>query len=97
MRLGRGSLREIRAWGVPACTSRASDEGEAARPIDLCYLARWAGSGKKPALRKLGVDGIFLGKKQKFITVASNLTTGEQLWFGQERKKKAVDGLSKST
>jgi len=37
---------------------------------------------RKPALRQMGVDGIFLGKKQKFITVVSNLTSGGSLWFG---------------
>jgi len=37
------------------------------------------------------VDEIYLGKKQKFITVVSNLETGEPLWFGQERKKETLD------
>ena len=32
-----------------------------------------------PALRQLGVDEIHLGKKQKFLTVASNLESGEPL------------------
>ena len=34
-----------------------------------------------------GVDEIYLGKKQKFITVASNLDSGEPVWFGPERKR----------
>lgn len=38
-------------------------------------------------LRQMGVDEIYLGKKQKFLTVVSNLETGEPLWFGRERKK----------
>jgi transposase len=39
----------------------------------------------------MGVDEIHLGKQQKFITVVSNLETGEPLWFGRERKKETLD------
>ena len=39
----------------------------------------------------MGVDEIYLGKKQKFMTVVSNLETGEPLWFGRERKKETLD------
>src|ERR1039458_8920045 len=63
----------------------------AVRAIDLRYLQRWSESRKKPALRNMGVDEIHLGKKQKFITVVSNLDAGEPLWFGQERKKDTLD------
>ena len=51
------------------------------------------GRATKPALEQLGVDEIHLGKKQKFMTVASNLETGEPLWFGRERKKETLDGF----
>jgi outer membrane protein TolC len=61
------------------------------RAIDLRYLQRWSQSRRKPALRNMGVDEIHLGKKQKFITVVSNLDTGEPLWFGQDRKKDTLD------
>jgi transposase len=60
------------------------------RSIDLRYLERWAAQRRKPALRQLGVDEIHLGKKQKSLTVASNLESGEPLWFGRERKKEMV-------
>jgi transposase len=39
----------------------------------------------------MGVDEIYLGKKQKFITVVSNLGSGEPVWFGRERKKESLD------
>ena len=39
----------------------------------------------------MGVDEIYLGKKQKFLTVVCNLETGEPLWFGRERKKETLD------
>jgi transposase len=61
------------------------------RSIDLRYLERWAAERRKPALRQMGVDEIHLGKKQKFLTVASNLESGEPLWFGRERKKETLD------
>jgi len=61
------------------------------RAIDLRYLERWAKGRRKPALRELGVDEIYLGKTQKFLTVASNLETGEPLWFGPNRKEETLD------
>jgi transposase len=61
------------------------------RAIDRRYLERWAAARHKPALRQMGVDEIHLGKKQKFLTVVSNLDTGEPLWFGGERKKETLD------
>jgi transposase len=61
------------------------------RAIDLRYLERWNAQRKKAALRQMGVDEIFLGKKTKFVTVVSNLETGEPLWFGLERKKETLD------
>jgi transposase len=61
------------------------------RAIDLRYLERWSAARKKPALKQMGVDEIYLGKKTKFVTVVSNLNTGEPLWFGRERKKETLD------
>jgi len=74
--------RVARQFGLSPSTVRA---------IDLRYLKRWAASRRKPALRYMGIDEIYLGKKQKFLTVVSNLQTGEHLWFGQERKKETLD------
>jgi hypothetical protein len=39
----------------------------------------------------LGVDEIYPGKNEKFITVVSNLDSGEPSWFGRERKKEMLD------
>lgn len=61
------------------------------RAIDLRVLERWNAQRTKPALHQMGVDEIFLGKKTKFVTVVSNLETGEPLWFGLERKKETLD------
>jgi transposase len=61
------------------------------RAIDLRYLERWNQHRRKPALKQMGVDEIYRGKKDKFLTVVSNLQTGEPLWFGKERKKETLD------
>jgi transposase len=74
--------RVARQFGLSPSTVRA---------IDLRYLKRWAASRRKPALRQMGIDEIYLGKKHKFLTVVSNLETGEPLWFGRERKKETLD------
>ncbi len=60
-------------WGLGASTARS---------IDLRYLERWAADRRKPALRQMGVDEIYLGKRQKFLTVVSNWATAEPLWMG---------------
>ena len=82
-----------------ACESAAARQvalrfglpGSTVRAIDLRYLERWAAARRKPALVQMGVDEIYLGKKQKFITVVSNLGCGEPVWFGRERKKETLD------
>ena len=74
--------RVARQFGLPESTVRA---------IDLRYLERCAAKRRKAPLKHLGVDEIYLGEKDKFITVASNLETGEPLWFGRERKKETLD------
>jgi transposase len=61
------------------------------RVIDLRYLERWAATRRNPPLRQMGVDEIYRGKNDNFLTVVSNLETGEPLWFGQERKKETLD------
>jgi transposase len=77
------SARQVaRQFGLAASTVRA---------IDLRYLERWAATRRKPALVQMGVDEIHLGKQEKFITVVSNLETGEPVWFGRERKKETLD------
>jgi transposase len=78
--------RVARQFGLAESTVRA---------IDLRYLERWAATRRAPALREMGVDEIYMGKKQKFLTVACNLETAEPLWFGRERKKETLDEFFK--
>ena len=79
--------RVARQFGLSETTVRA---------IDLRYLERWAAARRMPALRQIGVDEIYLGKKQKFVTVVSNLESGEPVWFGRERKKDTLDEFFRS-
>jgi transposase len=82
------SARQVaRRFGLAESTVRA---------IDQRYLERWSQTRQKPALREMGVDEIYLGKKAKFATVVSNLETGEPLWFGKERKKETLDEFFRS-
>jgi len=73
-----------RQFGLAASTVRA---------IDLRCLERWNAKRRKPVLRQMGVDEIYLGKKTKFLTVVSNLETGEPLWFGRDRKQETLDAF----
>jgi transposase len=61
------------------------------RGIDLRYLERCEAQRQKPVLRQIGVDEIYQGKRDKFLTVVCNLETGEPLWFGRERKQETLD------
>ena len=61
------------------------------RAIDMRYLERWDQRRRKPPLKQMGVDEIYRGKNDKFLTVVSNLETGEPLWFGKDRKKETLD------
>ena len=61
------------------------------RAIDLRTLERWHAQRRPPPLRHMGVDEIYRGKQDKFLTVVCNLETAEPLWFGRERKKETLD------
>jgi transposase len=77
------SVRQVaRQFRLAASTVRA---------IDLRYLERWNATRRRAPLAEMGVDEIYFGKQMKFITVVSNLETGEPLWFGQDRKQETLD------
>jgi transposase len=61
------------------------------RGIDLRYLERCEAKRRKPPLRHMGIDELYKGKHDKFLTVVCNLETVEPLWFGRERKKETLD------
>ena len=49
------------------------------------------GGAPRTPLRYLGVDEIYLGQRDKFLTVVSDLDTGEPVWAGLERKRETLD------
>ncbi len=78
-----GAARQVsRQFGLSPTTVRA---------IDLRYLERWAAQRRRPALKHMGVDEIWLGKRTKFLTVVSNLESSEPLWFGRDRTQATLD------
>jgi transposase len=82
------SARQVgRRFDLPASTVRS---------IDLRYLERWAAARRKATLRQVGIDELYLGKKQRFVTVVSNLESQEPLWFGEGRKKETLDEFFRS-
>ncbi len=64
---------------------------ETVRRMDKRVLRRWATERPRQPLRYVGVDQIFLGKTVTFLTVVSDLETGEPLWVGRERKRETLD------
>ena len=72
-----------RQFQLPASTVRA---------IDLRCLERWSAARKMPPMAQMGVDEIYLGKKQKFITVVSNLDNPRVLQGGLASFRALVDG-----
>jgi transposase len=57
-------------------------------------LARWNATRAEIPLRQVGIDEKFLGRRSKrkdrFVTIVSNLATGEPLWIGPGRGTETV-------
>ena len=85
----------VAAYCEAAAVSRvAAQRGlppETVRRMDKRVLRRWAAERPRTPLHYLGVDEIFLGQADKFLTVVSDLETGEPLWVGRERKQETLD------
>jgi transposase len=58
-------------------------------------IARWETTRPSVALRMLGIDEKYLGRRnrlgEKFITIVSNLDTGEPIWIGPGRREATVE------
>lgn len=63
----------------------------AVRRAEEQAIARWERTRVAPALTQVGVDEKFLGRRnkldEKFVTIVSDLSTGEPLWIGKGRRK----------
>jgi len=64
------------------------------RRAEGAALARWDATRTKPPLYQVGIDEKWLGRRHQlehdFVTVVSNLQTGEPLWIGEGRSEATV-------
>jgi transposase len=73
------------------------------RRAEKLAIARWEAQRPKVTLREVGVDEKYLGRRhrrpEKFVTIVSNLRTGEPIWIGYGRDeatlKRWLDALTK--
>lgn len=58
-------------------------------------LRRWAAARAPSPLRYVGVDEKYLGRRnrrrEKFVTIVSNLETGEPIWIGEGRERATLE------
>lgn len=64
------------------------------RRAEAAALARWDATRSQPPLRLVGLDEKYLGRRHKrdykFVTIVSNLETGEPVWIGAGREEATV-------
>ena len=66
------------------------------RRAEEAALARWDATRPEVPLEKVGIDEKYLGRRHKldhkFVTIISNLETGEPVWIGPGRSEATVEG-----
>jgi transposase len=64
------------------------------RRAEEMAIARWEATRPKTPLRMIGIDEKWLGRRHqrdyKYVTIVSNLETGEPLWIGEGRSGDTV-------
>jgi transposase len=64
------------------------------RRAEESAIARWEATRSKVKLHQAGVDEKYLGRRntrdEKFVTIVSNLETGEPIWIGYGRKEETL-------
>lgn len=59
------------------------------RRCELAAIERWEETRARPVLRQVGIDEKWLGRRHKgehkFVTIVSDLATGEPVWMGYGR------------
>jgi transposase len=75
-------LRVAAQFGLSWSTVRRAEDAA---------IARWEAKRPKLDLREVGVDEKYLGRRhkrtEKYVTIVSNLATGEPVWMGYGRDK----------
>lgn len=64
------------------------------RRVEGAALARWNATRTSPPLEMAGLDEKYLGRRHKldhaYVTIVSNLATGEPIWIGPHRREATV-------
>lgn len=64
------------------------------RQAEAAALARWDAGRTPPPLHHVGIDEKWLGRRHhlehKYVTIISNLETGEPIWMGPHRREETV-------
>jgi transposase len=64
------------------------------RRAELAAIERWDRTREVPPLKQVGVDEKYLGRRnkldEKFVTIVSNLVTGEPIWIGYGRRAETL-------
>jgi transposase len=64
------------------------------RRAETAAIARWEATRTRPALKQFGLDEKWLGRRHKgehkFVTIVSDLLTGEPVWMGYGRDEATV-------
>lgn len=79
------TVRVAAQYGLSWSTVRRAEE---------YAIARWAVQRPQVPLRQVGIDEKYLGRRHsredKYVTIVSNLETGEPVWFGYGRSEETV-------
>lgn len=66
------------------------------RRAELCAIERWDRTTPQPVLTMVGIDEKWLGRrhkrKEKFVTIVSDLATGVPVWMGYGRGSETLKG-----
>jgi transposase len=93
-RLQHQIAMECRSAPLSHVAERHFMSWSAARRAEEHAIARWERDRTPTPLRLGGVDEKFLGRRnkldEKFVTIVSNLETGEPLWIGAGRSKETL-------
>lgn len=64
------------------------------RQAEVAALGRWDAGRTPPPLHHVGIDEKWLGRRHglehKYVTIISNLETGEPIWIGPHRREETV-------
>ena len=99
---GQHQTRRLQQYLAALCASMPTSHVAAMHGLSWSTVARaeesalerWSATRTKPPLRHVGVDEKWLGRRHsltvKYVTIVSNLETGEPLWIGYGRSESTL-------